>query len=101
VIFKLPRSIGRNHLIVASYKKAYGTRGYEAKTLIIVIKREEIHPGRTIASLVWLIDLFWFDVCHPEGICKQKHKRTNKITKNKTLDKRDPPPLGELCSFGG
>jgi hypothetical protein len=40
------------------------------------------------------IDLFWFNVHHPEGICRQqKHKQTNKITKNKTLDKRNPPPL--------
>jgi hypothetical protein len=44
-----------NHLIFASYKKAYGTRGYEAETLttIIIVKREEIHPGHAIAPLVW------------------------------------------------
>jgi hypothetical protein len=30
-----------NHLIFANYKKAYGTRGYEAKTLMI---KESRHP---------------------------------------------------------
>jgi hypothetical protein len=30
---------GGNHLIFANYKKAYGTRGYEAKTIIIKERR--------------------------------------------------------------
>jgi hypothetical protein len=30
---------GGNHLIFANYKKAYGTRGYEAKTLTIKERR--------------------------------------------------------------
>jgi hypothetical protein len=42
---------GGNYLIFANYKKAYGTRGYEAKILIL-IKREEIHLGHAIAPLV-------------------------------------------------
>jgi hypothetical protein len=40
-------------LIFANYKKAYGTRGYEAKTLIIIIKNKKSTPGHAIASLVW------------------------------------------------
>jgi hypothetical protein len=39
------------HLVFASYKKAYGIRGYEAK-ILITIKREEIYPGHVIAPLV-------------------------------------------------
>jgi hypothetical protein len=37
--------------IFANYNKAYGIRGYEAKTLII--KERINHPGHAITSLVW------------------------------------------------
>jgi hypothetical protein len=44
-----------------------------------------------------LIDLFSFNVLHPDGICRlQKHEQTNK-----TLDKRNPPPLTVSCAPSG
>jgi hypothetical protein len=43
---------GRNHLIFANYKKAYGTRGYEVKTLIIIKKNKKSTPGHAITRLV-------------------------------------------------
>jgi hypothetical protein len=44
-----------------------------------------------------LIDLFWFNVRHPEGICRQeKHNQ-----QNKTLDKNNPPPLTVSCAPSG
>jgi hypothetical protein len=36
--------VSENYLIFSSYKKAYGTRGYEVKTLIIIIKKRRNPP---------------------------------------------------------
>jgi hypothetical protein len=47
-----------------------------------------------------LIDLFSFNVLHPDGICRlQKHEQ--QITNNKTFDKRNPPPLTVSCAPSG
>jgi hypothetical protein len=47
-----------------------------------------------------LIDLFWVNGCHPEGICRQ-HINNQKITNNKTLVKRNPLPLTVSCASLG
>jgi hypothetical protein len=46
----LKTRLGGDHLIFADYKKTYGTRGHEAKTLII---KKKSTPGYAIACLVW------------------------------------------------
>jgi hypothetical protein len=43
-------ALGGNHLIFANYKKAYGTQGYEAKTLII---KERRNPPLAMQQLLW------------------------------------------------
>jgi hypothetical protein len=44
-------------------------------------------------------DLVWFNVHHPEGICKQKHKlSTTDLKRKKCPDKRYPPPLSVSCA---
>jgi hypothetical protein len=49
----------------------------------------------------WLIDSGLTSVI-PKGYAdKKKHKQTNKITKNKTLDKRNPPPFTVSCAPSG
>jgi hypothetical protein len=47
--------MGGNHLIFANYKKACGTRGHEAKTLIIIIIAKRRNPplANAIAPLAW------------------------------------------------
>jgi hypothetical protein len=47
-----------------------------------------------------LIDLFSFNVLHPDGICRlQKHEQ--QIPNIETLDKRNPPPLTVSCAHSG
>jgi hypothetical protein len=50
--FKDSLNYGGNHLIFANYKKAYGTRGYEAKTLIIIKRRNPPWPCNSSSGMV-------------------------------------------------
>jgi sugar lactone lactonase YvrE len=47
-----------------------------------------------------LIDLFWVNGCHPEGICRQ-HINGRGVTNNAALDKRNPLPLTVSCASLG
>jgi hypothetical protein len=48
-----------------------------------------------------LIDLFSFNVLIPTGYVDNKNMNNKQITNNKTLDKRNPPPLAVSCAPSG
>jgi hypothetical protein len=96
---------GGNNLYLPHFNSLYLARNSPKSSFLTYGKYSNFVATGTLQNLTnqtgWLIGLFWFNVCHPEGTCRQQKHKHQQNNQERSLDKRNPPPLTVSCAPSG